>query len=570
MVDLEHRWNSNILCVDAEEDILKFYQDVLTSSQERMTSVTRKYVQQQYGSPDEQPLSGYHASAAMSGQAAVRMALEAKNKETEIAVGFFDIGIEGEISGMECIREIKRIFPSLLCAVVTVNEMTDQIVHELRQVFESQDEWLYIKKPFTKEELLQTACNLVVSWNLRSEQQIAMNKIKESQERVQRLLVVTPKLFRLQTFEELCRNVVEEAADSMETAHAFLAMRVNGKLEFSAGKGKFEIHSDEDRAKFLKVLDDAALWDQGCLVPLSVGETPLGLLFVDELHSENRDTEILELFASQAASAFENIRIQFEREEQKVKAQELKIGKNIQQSLLPKTIPVSPDITMYGLMQSAKEIGGDYYDFLFREIPPDQITGDIYISIGDVAGKGVAAGLIMSEARSFIRSLIPFYNTPRQVLDQVARLLEKDIWGTGRFMSLLLMCWDAKLRKFLFSSAGHEHIIHYQAKQKKCNVFKAGGVVLGLKYEIVSPHLKEEELLVEADDMIILFTDGVTEAVDEQGKMFSLDNLVVLVEQYAHLPVDQCLNNIFQCVCDFMGNNEQFDDITMVGVKRKR
>jgi serine phosphatase RsbU (regulator of sigma subunit)/CheY-like chemotaxis protein len=570
-VGLEHRWNLNILCVDAEEDILKLYQDVLTFSTDRVAMIMQKYIQRQYGVEAEgSEISGYKVFPAMSGQAAIRNALEAKNKEEEMAVGFFDIGIEGEASGLDCIREVKRIFPSLLCAVVAITDLTDQSVSEIRKIFESQDEWLYIKKPFTKEELLQTACNLVVSWNLRTEQNIAMNKIKESQERVQRLLVVTPKLFRLQTYEELCKNVVEEAADSMGTEHAFLAMRMNGKLEFMAGRGKFAARKEEDKQKFLKVLDSASRWDQGCLVPLSLGETPLGLLFVDELKSENRDTEILELFTSQAAYAFENIRIQEEREEQKARAQELKIGKNIQQSLLPKTIPTSKDIELYGLMQSAKEIGGDYYDFLYREIQPNQITEDIYVSIGDVAGKGVAAGLIMSEVRSFIRALIPFYSTPREILDQVARLLEKDIWGTGRFVSLLLMFWDAKKKKFLFSSAGHEHIIHYQAKQKKCSVFKAGGVVLGLKYDIVSPHLKLEELIFEAEDMIVLFTDGVTEAMNEKGRMFTLENLIILAEQYAHLPVDQAMNNIFQSVIDFIGNNEQFDDITIVGIKRKK
>jgi serine phosphatase RsbU (regulator of sigma subunit) len=568
-VSLEHKWNFNILCVDVEEDIVKLYQDVLTSSADRISSITQRYVQREYGATAA-PITGYRVFPAMSGQAAIRTALEAKDKETEIAVGFFDIGIEGEVGGLQCIREVKRIFPSLLCAVVSITEMNDQCVGELRQTFESQDEWLYIKKPFTKEELLQTACNLVVSWNLRGEQNIAMNKIKESQERVQRLLVVTPKLFRIQTYEELCQNVVGEAADIMDTRHAFLSMRLGGKMEFMAGKGKFTPKVDSDKQEFLKVLDNATLWDQGCLVPISVGETPIGLLFVDELSPEKRDTEILELFTSQAASAFENIRIQGEREEQKLRAQELKIGKIIQQSLLPKTIPTSPDIEMYGLMQSAKEIGGDYYDYLYREIPPNQVTQDIVVSIGDVAGKGVAAGLIMSEVRSFVRALIPFYNTPKQVLDQVARLLEKDIWGTGRFMSLLLLLWDAKKKKFLFSSAGHEHIIHYHARQKRCEAFKAGGVVLGLKYDIVSPHLKEEELSIEPNDVIVLFTDGVTEAMNEEGKMFGLDNLVIMSEQYAHLPIDQALNNIFQSVCNFIGNNEQFDDITIVGMKRKK
>ena len=333
--------------------------------------------------------------------------------------------------------------------------------------------------------------------------------------------------------------------------------------------GKFKPHNDDDRQRFLKVLDNPLNWDEGCLVPLSVGELPLGLLFVDELSAEARDTEILELFTSQAAYGFENLRIQGEREEQKAREQELKIGKNIQESLLPKVIPQSRDIELYGLMYSAKEIGGDYYDFLNRETPDNEITDDIFVSIGDVAGKGVAAGLIMSEVRSFIRALTPFYDSPRKILDLVARLLEKDIWGTGKFMSLLLMLWDSREKKFRFTSAGHEHIIHYIAREKQCLFFKAGGVVLGLKHEVVSPHMKEQELLLEPNDVIVLFTDGATEAMNESGEMFSLERIAQLTEEYAHLPPDQILNNIFQKICDFIGDFEQFDDITMVAVKRK-
>mgnify|MGYP000952680180 CR=1 FL=1 len=566
MLTSEHTWNLNILCVDAQEDTLKLYQDVLTSSAHKVASITQKYKRIPGGHPMLE--TSYSVFPAMSGKSAIRTSLEAKNKEMEIAVGFFDIGITGEISGVDCIREVKRIFPSLLCAVVT--ETTDQGVNQLRSIFDSQDEWLYIKKPFTKEELLQTACNLIVSWNLREEQSLAMEKIKESKEKVQRLLVVTPKLFRQQDYNELCQSVVKEASEITNSPHAFLAMRNNNKMEFMAGLGKYQIRSEDDKQRHLRILDNPQSWDKGCLVPLSVGEMPLGLLFIDELTYEARDTEILELFTSQAAYAFENLRIQAEREEQKMREQELKIGKNIQESLLPKFIPESNDIELYGMMHSAKEIGGDYYDFINRETRDNQITDDIFVSIGDVAGKGVAAGLIMSEVRSFVRALIPFYDSPHQILDLVARLLERDIWGTGKFMSVLLMLWDAKAKRFRFTSAGHEHIIHYIAKQKTCEVFKAGGVVLGLKHNVVSPHMKENELLIDHDDVIFLFTDGATEAMNAKGEMFTLEKLVELTAEYAHLSCKEILKTIFQKIQEFIGNFEQFDDITMVAIKRKR
>ena len=121
-----------------------------------------------------------------------------------------------------------------------------------------------------------------------------------------------------------------------------------------------------------------------------------------------RDTEILELFTSQAAYAFENLRIQDEEKAKKAREQELKIGTQIQESLWPKKIPQSNDIEVYGFMHSAQEIGGDYFDYLYRETANHEITDDIFVSIGDVSGKGVGAGLIMSEVLPFIHALFHF------------------------------------------------------------------------------------------------------------------------------------------------------------------
>ncbi|HON45168.1 MAG: SpoIIE family protein phosphatase [Planctomycetes bacterium] len=563
----EHTWNWNIFCVDAEEETLKLYQDVLTTSSHKIASITQKYCQTSQCSTEDD--ANYTVFPALSGKAAVRTALEVKNDNIDLAVGFFDISMEGEISGVECIREVKRIFPAMLCAVVT--DLGEQEVSNLRNLFDSQDEWLFIKKPFSTEELLQTACNLIVSWNLREEQKISMEKIKDSKERVQRLLIVTPKLFRQQSYLDLCESVVQEAADIMNTEHACLAMKKNDDMKYMAGIGKYQANTEEEKTNAIERMTNPAKWDSGCLVPLSVKETPLGLLFVDDLAVEMRDTEILELFTSQAAYAFENLRIQDEEKAKKAREQELKIGTQIQESLWPKKIPQSNDIEVYGFMHSAQEIGGDYFDYLYRETANHEITDDIFVSIGDVSGKGVGAGLIMSEVRSFIHALVPFYSSPQKILDLVARLLEKDIWGTGKFMSLLLMLWNSKTKRLEFSSAGHEHIIHYKAKEGICSVFKAGGVVLGLQYKIVSPHLQQNELFMEPNDIIVLFTDGVTEALNEDGDMFSLDRLVECTENYAkkNLPCKEIIEKILLDIQTFAGDCEQSDDITMVGIKRK-
>ncbi|WP_372369888.1 SpoIIE family protein phosphatase [Candidatus Uabimicrobium sp. HlEnr_7] len=560
----EYTWNMNVICVDAEEETLKLYKKVLSNSSNQLEpSITTKWSSV---SQDQ----NYAVYPAMSGKAAIRTALEAKTNAQDIAVGFFDLSMQGEMDGANTIGEIKRIFPSLLCAIVT-DETSIDVSADVRNSFESQDEWLYIKKPFSEEELMQTACNLVVSWNLRREQILAMERIKKQQNNVQRVLFITPSLFHTQTHEELCATTIKEACQIAGSNHAFLAMREEGQMLFKEGSGKFNVHTEEEKAQVIKILTTPSMWDKGCLLTISLAENPLGILFIDDLSSQSQGTEMLELFITQVASAFENIERQLEKEKQKAHEQELLIGTKIQRSLLPKERPESEDIQLYGLMQSAKEIGGDYFDYFYREIPPDKVTDDIFVSVGDVAGKGVAAGLIMSEVRSFIRALNPFYSSTKEIMDQLSRLLEKDIKGTGRFMSLLLMLWDSKNKYFKFTSAGHEHIIHYIAKEGKCRVSKAGGVVLGLKHSLVSTHLKEQKLTMDPGDVIILFTDGTTESMknNDSNEMFGLDRMVKLTVEYAKLPVDKILNNIYNDIFVFIEDGEQSDDITMVAIKRK-
>ena len=561
----EQTWNMNIICVDAEEEALKLYKKVLSRFSTFLeASATHKYSSMNSDS------SNYSVYPAMSGKAAIRTALEAKTNAKDIAVGFFDVSVGGDIDGLNTIQEIKRIFPSLLCAIVT-EETTLDVADAVRSSFQSQDEWLFIKKPFSEEELMQTACNLVVSWNLRREQVLAMSRIRRQQDNVHRVLCITPTLFHTQNFDELCAKTVQEVCEISNSQNVFLAMREEGQMRFKKGSGKFDVQSDEEIKKVMEILTTPSMWDRGCLLTISLPENPLGILFIDDLPAEDEGTEMLELLITQIASAFENIRRQAEKEKQKAHEQELIIGTRIQRSLLPKERPESEDIELYGLMQSAKEIGGDYFDYFYREIPPDKTTEDIFVSIGDVAGKGVAAGLIMSEVRSFIRALNPFYSSTKEIMDQLSRLLEKDIKGTGRFMSLLLMLWDSKNKHFKFTSAGHEHIIHYKAKDGKCTVSKAGGVVLGLKHSLVSAHLKEQKLTMEKDDVIILFTDGTTESMknNDSNDMFGLERMVSLTEEYSQLPVDKILNNIFDDILDFIEDGEQSDDITMVAIKRK-
>ena len=292
--------------------------------------------------------------------------------------------------------------------------------------------------------------------------------------------------------------------------------------------------------------------------PLWVQEKPVGLLYIDRDNIMTRDTELLDVFAHHVAFAIENMRLQKEIEQKQALEHELNLASRIQNSLLPKSFPTIPGIEMYGLTKSAKEIGGDYFDVLYSD-------DNLHFCIGDVSGKGVPAGLIMSELRSIVRSFAITNNSPKEILLKTAKLLLQDIGGSGKFVSMILFQWDGK--KLLYSSAGHEHILHYKTSTGKCEAYRSGGVVLGVDFRSFSHLVKEKSLDWDPGDVLVLFTDGAPEAKNMDKEMFKLPTLQKTIEKYASLATREMVDSILRDILEFVGEAEQHDDITLLGIK---
>jgi sigma-B regulation protein RsbU (phosphoserine phosphatase) len=157
------------------------------------------------------------------------------------------------------------------------------------------------------------------------------------------------------------------------------------------------------------------------------------------------------------------------------------------------------------------------------------------------------------------------HNT-KQILDELNRFLVADT-RKDMFMSMLVMKWDSVEKIFYWTGAGHEHLIVYRGKTKKCEAIRAGGIVLGMMKK-ADKFLKESQLKVEPGDSVILYTDGVTECIGTQGKMLELDHFIPLVEKYGHLSSKEICDSLFNEVMRFMGSTPQHDDITLVALKR--
>src|SRR5581483_9997446 len=237
---------------------------------------------------------------------------------------------------------------------------------------------------------------------------------------------------------------------------------------------------------------------------------------------------------------------------------ELRVASRIQLALLPKRDPVIPGIEISGRMKTAKEVGGDYFDYI-----PSRAPGDFFVAIGDVSGKGVPAGLIMVMARSIIRSLSSGRDVdPRLVAIEANRLLKQDL-KPGLFMSLLLARCDSRRGVLRLAGCGHERPIVWRKRTGQVEKLELGGLVLGVVADN-SKQVADLEVHLEPGDHLLLYTDGVTEAMDPEDKPYGFDRLSGIMTAHGHRSPAELLDAIEQDLARHSRGAEQHDDVTLI------
>lgn len=294
-----------------------------------------------------------------------------------------------------------------------------------------------------------------------------------------------------------------------------------------------------------------------------------GTLYLD---SQARDSsfdeegkELLVAFSDQAAIAIENARLLRAEREQQAMLSELRVASRIQVALLPRKDPEIPHMDISGLMKTAQDVGGDYFDYVWG--PKVEGASNLYVAIGDVSGKGVPAGLVMVMARSILRSLVARNPRPGDLLREANRLLKQDI-KPGMFMSMLLATIDPNNGRMLLAGCGHERPYVYRAATGEVERIDLGGLVLGVVADL-APYLAEEHVRLEPGDQLFLYTDGVTEAIDDARNPFGIKRMEDLLRSHGHLPPKQLLAAMIDALEFHAGNALQHDDITMIGIRRR-
>jgi sigma-B regulation protein RsbU (phosphoserine phosphatase) len=306
---------------------------------------------------------------------------------------------------------------------------------------------------------------------------------------------------------------------------------------------------------------------QAVAVPLKTKTKDLGIIYMDNRLAGGMfgkdELELMKSFAVQASVSIENAFLVANLVEQERMKQEMELGRTIQMNLLPKRSPQVAGFNVVGLMTPAKEIGGDYYDYMptlhERGGEKEQHVG---IVIGDVSGKGVAAGLIMATAKATLKGLSKQDLSPRQILSQANSVLFEYTSGQ-KFMTMLYFQFKEKQKVLSYSSAGHEHILIYHNDTRQVDSIMSGGFMLGMMPDI-GEFLEDHQVPFNQKDKIVLYTDGVTEARNSQESLFGLPRLIEAISKNGYKPAQELLDSIKDEVYSFIGSREQYDDITMV------
>lgn len=242
---------------------------------------------------------------------------------------------------------------------------------------------------------------------------------------------------------------------------------------------------------------------------------------------------------------------------------ELAVAREIQMSLMPKTAPVNLPFEVACFSEPAREVGGDYYDF----IDSNHQQNRTYLVIADVKGKGMAAALYMVRVQALLQYLLDKHHSPTDILialnKNIRRIMRHDYFIS---MALCSIEPDASIR---FSRAGHMPLIHYSSRLHSCLSVEPRGIAVGLENSMLFEKTIEEVTVTpDKNDVLVFYTDGVVETMDSAKNQYGENALLQVISEKAHLPADQILNAILQEVTRFRGLNPPIDDLTLIVMKK--
>ncbi|HMJ26826.1 MAG TPA: SpoIIE family protein phosphatase [Pyrinomonadaceae bacterium] len=296
-------------------------------------------------------------------------------------------------------------------------------------------------------------------------------------------------------------------------------------------------------------------------VPLGVGANVFGIIYADSPLAEGRFTEdhlkVLTTLASVAAIRVENARLTEEQMERERLEREQQVASEIQQRFLPASAPIVAGYELQGISFPCYEIGGDYYDFIHRE------DGKLVVALGDVSGKGTAAALLMSSLHAAIHAQADIHNSLAKTIGAVNRYLVESI-PANRFVTLFYAELDPRDGALAFLNAGHNPplIVHAGGTMEQ---LAAGGLPLGI---MPNADFREGRTKLHPGDVLVIYSDGVSEATNPAGEEFGPTRLYEVVARNLDASAGGIRDRIESALTKFCQGTPAADDITLVICKR--
>ncbi|MCS6783124.1 MAG: SpoIIE family protein phosphatase [Gloeomargarita sp. SKYBB_i_bin120] len=269
--------------------------------------------------------------------------------------------------------------------------------------------------------------------------------------------------------------------------------------------------------------------------------------------------QLLNLVADQTAVAIEQEQLRLALRERERLDRELELGSEIQKHLLPERCPHIPGLALASRYAMAQRVGGDYYDFI-----PVAGGQRWAIVIGDVMGKGVPAGLIMTMTRGMLRSEVLRGHSPADILSHLNQVMYEDLTNSHRFVTLFYSEYDPQTRRLTFCNAAHNPPLLWRCDGATIQTLDTAGMLIGLEpngcYENGTVYLQ-------AGDVLVYYTDGLTDAVDAYGNRFEIAGLTQAVQEACslHTEPQDILKYLFMRVKAFVGTRGRAeDDMTLV------
>ena len=297
------------------------------------------------------------------------------------------------------------------------------------------------------------------------------------------------------------------------------------------------------------------------IVPLIINGRVLGALVLAKTRPGERFTDIdynhIRTFSDYAALTIDNIYNYHELIEKSELHREISIAADIQKKLLPGTIPDTKGLQFAAFTEAARGVSGDYYDFFRLDKNKSAII------ICDVVGKGIPASLLMI----MIRTIIRLAASPIRNAAQILTILNKAIIGrteADQFATMSFLIYDESKREVAYSNAAHSPIMMFKNKERTFYEIDTPGLPIGIESTV---SYEQKIITLEKDDILALYTDGITEARDKNAKEYSQYSLQRVIRNDARLSSNKIVDSLRQDLKNFVGDTKQHDDQTLLILK---